>query len=91
MSTQNETEEIKESEKSKNPGKIDVKSRRIAAMDNFLKGYNCTQSVVLAFSDLIDIDRDTLMKLSCSFGGGMARLREVCGSVSGMFIVAGLL
>lgn len=87
-----EPENDKESEVSgSKTAAIDIKSRRIAAMDNFLKGYNCTQSVVLAFSDLIDIDQDTLMKLSCSFGGGMGRLREVCGSVSGMFIVAGLL
>lgn len=61
------------------------------AMENFLKGYNCSQSVVLAFSDLLDVDEKTLLKLASSFGGGMGRLREVCGSVSGMFIVLGLL
>ena len=60
-------------------------------MANFMKGYNCSQSVVLAFADMIDIDEATLSKISCSFGGGMGRLREVCGSVSGMFMVAGLL
>lgn len=65
--------------------------RREIAEENFLKGYNCTQAVVLAFSDLIDIDEDILMKISCSFGGGMGRLREVCGSVSAMSIVAGYL
>lgn len=57
----------------------------------FKDGYNCSQAVVGAFSDLIDIDFETLMKLSSSFGGGMGRLREVCGAVSGMFIVLGLL
>ena len=66
-------------------------TRREAAMANFMKGYNCSQSVVLAFADMIDIDEATLSKLSSSFGGGMGRLREVCGSVSGMFMVAGLL
>ena len=66
-------------------------TRREAAMANFLKGYNCSQSVALAFADMIDIDEATLSKLSSSFGGGMGRLREVCGSVSGMFMVAGLL
>ena len=66
-------------------------TRREAAMANFMKGYNCSQSVVLAFADMIDIDEATLSKISCSFGGGMGRLREVCGSVSGMFMVAGLL
>lgn len=57
----------------------------------FLEGYNCAQAVVLAFEDLLPYDRQTLAKLSSSFGGGMARLREVCGSVSGMFMVAGFL
>ncbi len=66
-------------------------TRREAAMANFMKGYNCSQSVALAFSDMFDIDEATLLKLTSSFGGGMGRLREVCGSVSGMFMVAGLL
>ncbi len=66
-------------------------TRKEIAMENFLKGYNCSQSIVLAFSDLLDIDEKTLSKISCSFGGGMGRLREVCGSVSGMFMVIGLL
>ena len=66
-------------------------ARREAAMANFMKGYNCSQSIVLAFADMLDIDAATLSKMSSSFGGGMGRLREVCGSVSGMFLVAGLL
>lgn len=57
----------------------------------FLNGYNCSQSVFLAFEDKYDIDHSTAMRLSSSFGGGMGRLREVCGAVSGMFMVAGLL
>ena len=57
----------------------------------FLEGYNCAQAVVIAFEDLHGLDRETAARLSSSFGGGMARLREVCGSVSGMFMVAGLL
>lgn len=61
------------------------------AMEYFKKGYNCAQSVVAAFCDKLNIDFDTAIKLSSSFGGGMGRLREVCGAVSGMFIVAGLL
>ena len=59
--------------------------------DLFLEGYNCAQSVFLAFSDLHGIDPHTAAALSSSFGGGMGRLREVCGAVSGMFIVEGLL
>ena len=66
-------------------------TRKEAAVANFKKGYNCSQSVVLAFKDMLPADESTLMKLSSSFGGGMGRLREVCGSVSGMFMVTGLL
>lgn len=56
----------------------------------FKEGYNCAQAVVLAFSDSLGLDRKTALMLSSSFGGGMGRLREVCGAVSGMFMVAGL-
>ena len=57
----------------------------------FQEGYNCAQAVFLAFEDLYDIDHETALKLSSSFGGGMGRMREVCGAVSGMFMVAGVL
>ena len=66
-------------------------NRKELAMENFLKGYNCTQAVFLAFQDLFEMDEKTAAKLSSSFGGGMGRLREVCGAVSGMFLVAGML
>ena len=56
----------------------------------FLSGYNCSQAVVGAFTDDFAIDFDTAMKLSSSFGGGMGRMREVCGAVSGAFMIAGL-
>lgn len=68
-----------------------VLSRREKAMDNFYKGYNCAQSVALAFSDLIQIDERLLLNMVSPFGGGMGRLRETCGSVSGMFFVLGVL
>lgn len=61
------------------------------AKDLFTQGYNCAQSVVGAFSDEMGLDFDLCLKLSSSFGGGMGRLREVCGTVSGMFMVAGVL
>ncbi len=70
---------------------IESSPRGRAAMEHFLSGYNCTQAVVLAFADLLDMDETMLLRMSSSFGGGMGRLREVCGTVSGMFIVAGLL
>ena len=66
-------------------------TRREIAKENFMKGYNCSQALVLAFEDMVPIDRESLLKLASSFGGGMGRLREVCGSVSGMFMIAGLI
>lgn len=56
----------------------------------FKSGYGCAQAVLLAFADEMDLDEDTLAKLGSSFGGGMGRLREVCGAVSAMFMIAGL-
>jgi C_GCAxxG_C_C family probable redox protein len=56
----------------------------------FTKGYNCSQSVFAAFCDETGMDLETALKLSSSFGGGMGRLREVCGAVSGMFMVVGM-
>ena len=57
----------------------------------FTQGYNCAQAVLGAFAEDVHLPVDTLMKLSSSFGGGMGRLREVCGACSGMFMAAGLL
>jgi C_GCAxxG_C_C family probable redox protein len=56
----------------------------------FKEGYNCAQSVFAAYSEDLGIDFETALKLSSSFGGGMGRLREVCGAVSGMFMVVGM-
>ena len=66
-------------------------TRREQAMAHFKEGYNCSQSIMLTFMDLLPGDKKTLMSLASSFGGGMGRLREVCGSVTGMFMVAGIL
>ncbi len=57
----------------------------------FEEGYNCAQAVFLAFSDRTGLSPETAAALSSSFGGGMGRLREVCGAVSGMFMVIGAL
>lgn len=56
----------------------------------FERGYNCAQSVFGAFCDVTGLDFKTAVKLAAPFGGGMGRLREVCGAVSAMFMVAGL-
>ncbi len=65
-------------------------SRREKAKAYFLEGYNCAQSVLLAFHEELDLDKETASRMASSFGGGMGRLREVCGAVSGMFLAAGL-
>ena len=60
------------------------------AEENFRKGYNCAQSVLLAFGDMTGLEEQTAAALSSSFGGGLGRLREVCGAVSGAAMVLGL-
>ena len=53
----------------------------------FVDGYNCAQSIAVAFSDVTGLTPETSAKMMSAFGGGMGRLREVCGAVSGMFFV----
>ena len=57
----------------------------------FLDGYNCAQAVAVAFCDVTGLEKDFSARMASSFGGGMGRMREVCGAVSGMLMVAGLL
>ena len=66
-------------------------SKRELGEAYFKEGYNCTQAVVLAFREEIGLDEHTALMLASPFGGGMGRLREVCGAVSGMFMVLGAL
>ena len=61
------------------------------ARNNFLSGYSCAQSILLAFSDLTGLDDKTALLISSSFGGGMGRMRETCGAFCGIIMVAGLL
>ena len=61
------------------------------AAELFLGGYNCAQSVAVAFCDVTGLDEKFTARMVSSFGGGMGRIREVCGAVSGMFFVLGLL
>lgn len=56
----------------------------------FESGYNCCQAVLCAYADELGLDETSALKIASSFGGGMGRLREVCGAVSGMFMVCGL-
>ncbi|MDE7295982.1 MAG: C-GCAxxG-C-C family protein [Clostridia bacterium] len=61
------------------------------AKNNFLQGYNCTQAVMLAFSDLLGIDEQTIKAVALPMGGGMGRLRQTCGGVSGAVMCLGLI
>jgi len=60
------------------------------AIDSFKSGYNCAQSVLMAFKDDLGFDEKIALGISCGFGGGMGRLQEKCGAVTGAFMVLGL-
>ena len=63
----------------------------LQAAQLFLDGYNCAQAICVAFRDVTGLDKDFSARMASSFGGGMGRMREVCGAVSGMLMVAGIL
>lgn len=65
--------------------------RRVAkGVEYFKQGYNCSQSVTLAFADWYGVPEGLMSRISASFGGGIGRMRETCGTASGMFMLAGL-
>jgi C_GCAxxG_C_C family probable redox protein len=66
-----------------------MKSKTENAVELFRSGMNCAQSVVMTFSDKLDFDREIAARISCGFGGGMGRLQETCGAVTGSFMVLG--
>ncbi len=70
---------------------MNANERGALAKAYFLKGYNCSQAVLLAFSDVTGLDDGLAMRMSSSFGGGMGRMREVCGTVSASLMVLGIL
>ena len=63
----------------------------IKAAELFLSGYNCAQAVAVAFCDVTGWTEQQAAKMASAFGGGMGRMREVCGAVSGMLLVLGTL
>ena len=64
---------------------------REKAAQLFLQGYNCAQAMMVAYCDVTGLTPEFAARMASSFGGGMGRMREVCGAVSGMLMVAGLL
>lgn len=90
--TEEKTAEIVEN--TEKNGSVCLKSRGELARELFREGYNCSQAVTLAFADELEargISREMAAGLASSFGGGLGRLREVCGCVSGMALVCGAL
>lgn len=73
------------------PSGFSVEERESRASGYFRQGYNCCQSVVMAFSDITGLDEATLATFASGFGGGMGRLREVCGAFSGMVALSGFI
>lgn len=63
--------------------------RKQCAREYFAQGYNCCQAVAMTFSDVLGMEPQAVARIASGFGGGMGRMREVCGTVSGMTMVAG--
>jgi C_GCAxxG_C_C family probable redox protein len=68
----------------------ELEKRVERAVDNFMAGYGCCQSVVAAFADLYGVDENTALRFGAGFGGGVGRLRMMCGAVSGIVMLVGL-
>ena len=68
-----------------------MKDHARLAHENFKRGYNCAQAVAIAFSEEMGMSEAELARLASSFGGGMGKMREVCGAVSGALLVYGAL
>ncbi|MBQ2591308.1 MAG: C_GCAxxG_C_C family protein, partial [Paludibacteraceae bacterium] len=64
---------------------VDVAQRRNKAVELFKSGFNCAQAVAIAYSDVLGMSDEEAAKVSGSFGGGMGRMGEVCGTLSGAF------
>ena len=69
---------------------LELDKRVERAVENFMAGYGCCQSVVAAFADLYGLDDTLAKKVAAGFGGGVGRLRMMCGAVSGLVMLVGL-
>lgn len=68
----------------------EIIERTAQAVEYFKEGYNCSQSVSMAYADVFNLDLKTVKSISGSFGAGMGRMREVCGGATGMFMILGM-
>jgi C_GCAxxG_C_C family probable redox protein len=68
-----------------------MRSRKQVAKEKFLKGFNCSQTVFVAFAKDVGLKEKDILKLSTGFGAGMGRMQNTCGAVTGAFMVIGYL
>ena len=66
-------------------------TRSEKALEYFKNGFNCAQSVIISFSDILKIEEETALRISSGFGGGMGGMQKTCGAVTGAFMVIGFL
>ena len=69
---------------------LDLDGRVERAVENFMQGYGCCQSIVAAFADLYGMDDTMAKRIAAGFGGGVGRMRMMCGAVSGIVMLVGL-
>ena len=68
----------------------ELEARVHQAVENFMQGYGCCQSVVAAFADIYGLDDAMAKRIAAGFGGGVGRMRMMCGAVSALVILVGL-
>lgn len=61
------------------------------ALKYYLEGFNCSQSVIASFADVLNIEEEVALRMASAFGGGMGRMQHTCGAVTGAFMVIGFL
>ena len=70
---------------------LEAREERVRkAVDYFMQGYGCSQSVIAAFADIYGMSEEMALKVGAGFGGGVGKMRLMCGAVSGMVVLAGL-
>jgi C_GCAxxG_C_C family probable redox protein len=66
-----------------------MKTKKDQAVECFIKGYACSQAVFSTYAPMVGLDYESALRVSCGFGGGMGRLQNTCGAVTGGFMVIG--
>lgn len=69
--------------------KTEIEKKVARAVELHKRGYNCSQCVVMTFAEDLGLNADVAESMSAAFGGGVAKMKEVCGCVSAMAMLAG--